>query len=151
MNVFLSVLIGVHRTCMIPEEHHTVRAPVFNRVREDTDIHERAPCLPRTEVTHFAPRMPQPERGLARHLHRCRKVQTRSIVFRSPSDVGVDVLTPNLVCSNTEESLVRLAQTHSRTPVTSSAAPRRTKFGSYRPEVITGIHHGKPIDIHGAL
>ena len=50
----------------VPEEHHAVRAPVLDRVREDVDVHERAPGLARADLTQLAPGVPEPERGLPR-------------------------------------------------------------------------------------
>ena len=48
----------------VAEEHHAVRAPVLDRVREDVDVHERAPGLAGAELAQLAPGVAQAERGL---------------------------------------------------------------------------------------
>ena len=49
----------------VPEERHAVRAPIFQRVGEHVDIHERAPVLAGAPLAELAVRVPQPDRGLA--------------------------------------------------------------------------------------
>ena len=48
----------------VPEEHHPVRAPVLDRVREHVGVHERAPGLAGAELPELAPGVAQPERRL---------------------------------------------------------------------------------------
>ena len=48
----------------VTEEDHPVRAPIFQRVGEDVDIHERAVVLARPDLAQLAPGLPEPDRGL---------------------------------------------------------------------------------------
>ena len=45
----------------VAEEHHPVRPPVLDRVREDVGVHERAPGLARADLPQLAVRLPKAE------------------------------------------------------------------------------------------
>src|SRR5690348_4275323 len=49
----------------VTEEDHSVRPPIFDRVREDVGVHERAPGLAGADVPQLAVRVPKPEGGLS--------------------------------------------------------------------------------------
>src|SRR5262249_33001797 len=66
----IALLPGDESCLYVTEEHHSVRSPIFDGVREDIDIHEWAPGLPRTEFSVFAVSMSQPKCRLP-GIHTC--------------------------------------------------------------------------------
>src|SRR6185436_14805154 len=62
-----SVALNGHPSHLnVAEERHTRRPPVFDRVRKDVDVHERAPVLAGAELTELSIGMPEADRGLSR-------------------------------------------------------------------------------------
>src|SRR5262245_41372806 len=60
----------------VAKEHHSVRSPILHRVREDVDVHERAPGLAGSELAQLSVGMAQPERGLS-----CVNTRTEKLEF----------------------------------------------------------------------
>src|SRR5690242_8018385 len=60
------VLNGRPSSLYVPEEDHSIRSAVFDRIGEYIDVHERTPGLACSKVPQLTVGVPQTERCLAR-------------------------------------------------------------------------------------